>query len=178
MWPLQNWGDFLLCRGQSVSTDELNAVDIDMLDVAWDIESLIFLKKVHFISCRHWEWSATRWVNNTLGSNHWLAIEAMWAGDLLAQAWTSQIVSIWQDHKLGNCSRSLAIKSLTLLIPSLLVPKILFIFLTSEHKLFFSGFVLMKYYLWTLGPIVVLVCGHCLPVWHQNGAPPTGIKAN
>jgi len=33
-----------------------------------------------------------------------------------------------RSHKLGNCSRSLAIKSLTLLIPSLLVPKILFIF--------------------------------------------------
>jgi len=48
-------------------------------------------------------------------------------------------VSFWQDHTLGNCSRSLAINSLTLLIPSLLVPKILYFFLTSEHKLFFLG---------------------------------------
>jgi len=132
----------------------INAVDIDMLDVAWDMMSHWFFKKSSFHF--HVAIESDRRpgeLNNTLGSNHWLAIEAMWAGDLLAQAWTSQIVSIWQDHKLGNCSRSLAIKSLTLLIPSLLVPKILFIFLTSEHKLFFLGL-----YLWNIiyGPWVQL----------------------
>lgn len=120
----------------------INAVDIDYVgcSMGYD-ESLIFKK---FISCRHWGWSVTRWVNNTLGSNHWLAIVAMWAGDLLAQALTSQILLyLARSYQLKNCSRSIAIKSLTFIIPSLLAPKIL-LFFKPVNISFFSGFVLIN----------------------------------
>lgn len=81
-----------------MSTDELNAVDIDMLDVAWDIESLIFLKKssFHFMS-------PLRVIGDQVSKQHFgkqslIGYRSNVGGRFIGTSKNINNVSIWQDH--------------------------------------------------------------------------------